>query len=176
MQRFVWSLVALFGMGIATTAHAQLKAGDAAPDFSLAASDGKTYKLSDFQGKQAVVVAWYPRAFTPGCTKECTSFREQGAELRKYNVAYFTASCDPVDKNTKFAKELNVDYPILCDVDGAVAKKYGIYNPERNAAQRHTFIISPEGKVLEVITQVNTMDHGKQVAERLAKLGVAAKK
>src|SRR5262245_55048756 len=71
-----------------------LKVGEPAPDFELKASDGKTYKLSDFKDKQAVVVAWFPRAFTGGCTKECESLRDHGSELKKFNVAYFTASTD----------------------------------------------------------------------------------
>src|SRR5919109_273268 len=76
----------------ARAAEEALQVGDDAPDFEMQGSDGKTYKLSDFQGKQAVVIAWYPRAFTGGCTKECTAFKEQGGSIREYNVAYFTAS------------------------------------------------------------------------------------
>ena len=78
--------------GFASLAQAEVKVGDEAPDFTMPGSDGKTYKLSDFKGKQAVVVAWYPRAFTGGCTKECKSFKEDGAKIRAFNVAYFTAS------------------------------------------------------------------------------------
>ena len=95
--------------------------GDPAPEFSMVGSDGKTYKLSDLKGK-AVVIAWYPRAFTGGCTKECKSFKEQGSQIREYDVAYFTASNDPVEKNTEFAKSLDADYPILSDPDSRVAK------------------------------------------------------
>ena len=75
----------------------ELKVGDTAPDFTMVGSDGKTYKLSELnkQGK-AVVVAWFPRAFTGGCTKECTSFKNDGAKMRDYDVAYFTASNDPL--------------------------------------------------------------------------------
>ena len=91
--------------------------GDDAPDFTMTGTDGKTYKLSDFKGKQAVVVAWYPRAFTGGCTKECKAFKEQGGSIREYDVAYFTASTDPVETNKKFAESLGVDYPILSDPD-----------------------------------------------------------
>src|SRR5687767_6731237 len=88
------------------------KVGDDAPEFSMVGSDGKTYKLSDFKGKQAVVVAWFPRAFTGGCTKECASFKSEGGKIRDYNVAYFTASNDPIDQNKKFAESLGLDYPI----------------------------------------------------------------
>ena len=86
----------------------ELKVGDTAPDFSLPASDGKTYKLSDFKGKKAVVVAWFPKAFTQGCTIECKSLAENGDKIRMYDVAYFMASTDNVEDNTKFAKATSV--------------------------------------------------------------------
>src|SRR6267142_554193 len=116
---------------------AELKVGDTAPDFSLVGTDGKTYKLSELnkQGK-AVVVAWFPRAFTGGCTKECTSFKTDGAKMRDYDVVYFTASNDPAEQNKKFAESLGADYPILSDPDSSVATKYGVYNADRKAAQR----------------------------------------
>jgi len=149
-----------------------LKVGDAAPDFEMVGTDGKTYKLSDFRDKKAVVIAWYPRAFTGGCTRECISLRENGKQLRQFEVAYFTASCDPVDKNTEFAKSLELDYPILSDPDGRVATKYGIFNPERKAASRTTYIIGKDGKILQIDNEVKVDDHGADIAQTLAKLGV----
>ena len=169
---------AVFGTAVQAerVCRAELKVGDEAPDFQLAASDGKTYKLSDFRGKQAVVVAWYPRAFTGGCTKECTSFKTDGPKIREYDVAYFTASCDPVKLNTEFAESLKADYPILCDVDGKTAMAYGIYNPERKAALRHTFFVGLDGKILHIDTEVKTASHGADVAARLKELKVAPAK
>ena len=155
---------------------ADLKAGDPAPDFSLVGSDGKTYKLSDLKGKKAVVLAWFPRADTPGCTKECTSFKNEGAKMRDYDVAYFTASNDPTDKNKAFAEKLGVDYPILSDVDSSVSQKYGVFNPERKAAQRWTFYIGADGKILYIDKTVKTDTHGADVATKLGELGVAKKK
>jgi peroxiredoxin Q/BCP len=84
----------------AQTSAPELKVGDQAPDFTLQASDGKTYKLADFKGKKAVVVAWFPKAFTSGCTIECKSLAQNGDKIRKFNVAYFMASVDPVDQRT----------------------------------------------------------------------------
>jgi peroxiredoxin Q/BCP len=111
-----------------------LKVGDTAPDFTMVGSDGKTYKLSELtKAGKAVVVAWYPRAFTGGCTKECASFKEQGGKIREFDVAYFTASNDPAEKNKEFAVSLNADYPILSDSDSSVAK-YGILNDKGTAA------------------------------------------
>ncbi|HBE69453.1 MAG TPA: hypothetical protein DDW52_15015, partial [Planctomycetaceae bacterium] len=74
----------------------QLKVGDPSPKFEMKGSDGKTYKAADFVGKKAVIIAWFPRAFTGGCTKECKSMKEYGDLLKKYEVAYFTASTDTV--------------------------------------------------------------------------------
>lgn len=153
----------------------ELKVGAAAPDFELVGSDGKTYKLSSFKDKQAVVVAWYPRAFTGGCTKECKSFAQDGAKLKAYDVAYFTASTDDAEKNKKFAESVGADYPILSDPTGATAKAYGIYNAERNAAARVTFIIGKDGKIAFVDKGVKTESHAADVAAKLGELGIAKK-
>src|SRR5262245_29885822 len=158
-------------------AAADLKVGDMAPDFSMVGSDGKTYKLSELnkQGK-AVVLAWFPRAFTGGCTKECTSFKNDGAKIRNYEVAYFTASNDPAEQNKKFAESLGVDYPILSDPDSSVAQKYGVYNADRKAALRWTYYIGADGKILAIDKSVTTDTHGADVASKLGELGVAKKK
>ena len=83
----------------AGTASAELKVGDPAPAFSLEGSDGKTYKLEQFKGKKAVVLAWFPKAFTKGCTKECKSLRANSKALKELKVAYFTASTDDAEHN-----------------------------------------------------------------------------
>lgn len=173
------SVVSAFAVALSVVSHLQaadLKVGDDAPDFELSASDGKTYKLSDFKGKQAVVVAWFPRAFTGGCTKECKSFKADGKKLQAYNVAYFTASTDPVEKNKDFAKSLELDYPILSDPKGKVATAYGIYNSERDAAMRVTFVIDKNGKIAAIDSGVKTETHGADVAAKLKELGVEEKK
>src|SRR5262245_30181513 len=81
----------------AAPAGPELKVGEMAPDFTLPATDGKTYKLSSFRGKQAVVLAWFPKAFTRGCTIECKSLAEGSAKLKMYDAAYFMVSVDPID-------------------------------------------------------------------------------
>ena len=154
----------------------ELKVGADAPDFELKASDGKTYKLSSFKGKQAVVVAWFPKAFTPGCTKECKSMRENGEKIRNYEVAYFTASCDDVEKNTDFAKSLMLDYPILSDPEKVVAKAYGVVHAGREVPERWTFYIDKEGVVKAIDKKVTTDTHGEDIAKKLEELGVAKKK
>src|SRR5258706_1561548 len=82
----------------------ELKVGDKAPNFKLQGTDGATHNLSDYAGKKAVVVAWFPAAFTQGCTIDCKSLAEHGDLIKKYQLQYFMASVDPIEKNTKFAK------------------------------------------------------------------------
>jgi len=150
----------------------KLAPGDHAPAFSLVGSDGKTYQLEDFRDKQVVVLAWFPKAFTGGCTKECISFAEDGAAMRAYGAAYFTASVDPVEKNTKFAKSLETDYPILSDPGGAVARAYGVVDNLRPFPRRWTFLIGTDGKILAIDKAVKCETHATDVAASLEKLGV----
>ena len=152
------------------------KVGDPGPAFEMQGSDGKSYSAKDFAGKQAVIIAWFPRAFTGGCTKECKSMKENGALLKKYDVAYFTASTDTVEKNAAFAKSLELDYPILCDPKGRNASMFGVLSSDGSKAARNTFIIGKDGKILAVEAKVDTENHGKDLAEQLEKLGVAKKK
>jgi thioredoxin-dependent peroxiredoxin len=157
---------------------AELKVGDDAPDFKLQASDGKEYKLSDFKGKQPVVLAWFPKAFTGGCTAECKSMKESGVAIRKYDVAYFTASVDPVDGpkgNKAFAESLSVDYPILSDPSAETAKAYGVYNEKGKIANRVTFYIDRNGKIAAIDKTINTKDAGKDVATKLKEVGAPEK-
>lgn len=166
--------VVLSGSGV--RAAEELKPGDKAPDFKLVGSDGKTYRLADYRGKQAVVLAWFPKAFTPGCQAECTSFAKDGSSLKAFDVAYFTASLDSQEKNAAFAKAVGADYPILSDPEGNVAKAYGVVDATRPLARRWTFVIGPDGKILDINKQVNTATHATDVAEKLKKLGVAKQK
>lgn len=161
---------------VGTASAAAPKVGDPAPDFTLVGSDGKTYKLSDFKGKKPVVVAWFPKAFTGGCTAECKSMRASGQEIRKYDVAYFTASVDPADQNEKFAKSLDLDFPILSDPSTDTAKAYGVFNAERKVATRWTFYIDKQGKIAAIDQSVKTASHGSDIAAKLKELGVPEKK
>ena len=101
-----------------------LEVGDKAPDFLLEATDGNTYSLQQFLNKEAVVIAWYPKAFTGGCTIECKSLAQNGHLLKDLEVAYFMASVDPIEKNVKFAIENGADFPLLSDPTKKTAKGY----------------------------------------------------
>jgi thioredoxin-dependent peroxiredoxin len=157
--------------GAATAA--ELKVGDMAPGFSLPGSDGRTYKLSDYRGKQAVVLAWFPKAFTPGCTTECRIMAEHGDKLKKFDAAYFTVSVDTPEKNKEFAKSVGADYPILSDPSGEVAREHGVTGFIQRWASRWTFYIGKDGKILYIDKDVHPSTSADDVAKRLKELGVA---
>ena len=150
----------------------ELKPGDPAPDFSLPASDGKTYKLSDFKGKKAVVVAWFPKAFTQGCTIECKSLAENGDRIKQYDVTYFMASVDPVEQNKGFAEQEKADFPLLSDPSKETAKAYGVLNDQNGFARRWTFYIGKDGKILAVDKAVKPASSAEDMVAKLGELGV----
>jgi peroxiredoxin Q/BCP len=157
----------------------ELKVGDPAPDFTLQATDGKTYKLSSFKGKQAVVLAWYPKAFTQGCTIECKSLAENGHLIKKYNVTYFMASVDALDGekgNKAFAETHKADFPLLSDPTKATAKAYGVLNEERGIANRWTFYIGKDGKIEAIDTAVKPATSAEDMAAKLGELHVDSRK
>jgi peroxiredoxin Q/BCP len=168
------AVLAVASMMSATAAA--LKVGDPAPDFSLQGTDGKTHKLSEFKGKQAVVLAWYPKALTGGCTMECKSLKESGAELRKFDVAYFAASVDDVALNKQFSDKLSLDFPLLSDPTKETAKAYGVLNEQRGVANRWTFFIDKDGKIAAIDQQVKPENYGATVTAKLRDLKVAEKK
>lgn len=175
--------IAGFVLGCAAVALAQgqpapaveLKAGDKAPNFKLQASDGKTYNLADFAGKKAVVVAWFPAAFTKGCTVECKSLAMNGDRIRAFDVAYFMASVDPVEKNTDFAKAQEADFPLLSDPTKEVAGAYGVLNP-RGTATRWTFYIGKDGRIAAIDKTIRVETSAEDMVAKLAELGVARTK
>jgi peroxiredoxin Q/BCP len=148
-----------------------LRAGDIAPDFTLVASDGATYQLRDFRGRQAVVIAWFPKAFTGGCAAECQSLSAFTTAFSRAHVQCFAASVDTPEANAKFAEAFELTCPILSDPGKAVARAYGVLGPS-GFASRWTFYIGADGRVLDIDTQVRAASHGRDVAARLSELGI----
>jgi peroxiredoxin Q/BCP len=160
-----------------------LKVGDMAPDFALQGTDGKTHKLSDYRGK-AVVIAWFPKAFTQGCTIECKSLAENGDKIKQFDVAYFMASVDPLEDNIKFAKATSVklgetvvdkkeaDFPMLSDPSKDVAAKYGVLNA-RGFASRWTFYIDKAGRIAAIDTAVKPATSAEDMISKLQELKIA---
>lgn len=150
----------------------ELKPDDAAPDFELVGSDGRTYRLSDCRDKQVVVLAWFPKAFTPGCTTECTVMAREGKQLKDFNAAYFTASIDTPAKNKEFAESVGADYPILSDPTGKTAMAYGVKGIVQPVASRWTFFIGKDGRILFIDKDVHPATHAADVAKKLEELGI----
>jgi len=190
-------LTASLVLGLATAAMAQtadLKVGDQAPNFKLQATDGKTYQLSDFKGKKPVVVAWFPAAFTRGCTIECKSLAENGGTLKTIDVSYFMASVDPLEKNIAFAKETKVDlqgrggaptgvivekkeadFPLLSDPTKATAMAYGVLN-QGGVANRWTFYIAKDGTIAAIDKMVNPAMSAEDMIAKLGELKIPARR
>ena len=148
-----------------------LDIGDKAPGFTLEATDGKTYSLDQFLNKEAVVIAWYPKAFTSGCTIECKSLADNGHLLKDLEVAYFMASVDPIEENIKFALDNDADFPLLSDPTKETAKAYDVL-AFYGVPKRHTIYISKKGEIMYVDTQVNPETSAEDMAAKLVELGV----
>lgn len=147
--------------------------GTPAPDFSLPSSAGKTIRLDDFAGKKTVVLYFYPKADTPGCTKEACGFRDAIAEYDRANVAVLGISPDPVKDVEKFAAKFHLNFPLLADADHAVAEKYGVwqeksmYGKTYMGVARTTFVIGKDGKIADVFEKVKPEGHDREVLERI---------
>ena len=169
-MKFITQSIATLAL-VFSGATSSLEIGDDAPDFSLQGSDGNTYSLEQFKGKQAIVIAWYPMAFTHGCTIECKSLAENGHLLKQFDVSYFMASVDSIEKNTSFAEATKADFPLLSDSSKEVAKAYDVL-ALYGFPKRHTIYISKEGKILMVDRKINAATSAEDMAANLEKLGI----
>jgi peroxiredoxin Q/BCP len=177
----VLTVLTLAGVSFAAlpAAAGDLKVGDQAPNFKLQATDGKTYQLADFKGKESVVLAWFPKAFTQGCTIECKSLAEHGDMIKKYNAQYFMISVDPLDGdkgNKAFADTYHADFPLLSDPAKDTANAYGVLNAERGFANRWTFYIGKDGKITAIDKTVKPATSAEDMAATLKQLGVEERK
>ena len=148
-----------------------LEVGDAAPDFSLQGTDGKTHQLADYRGKEAVVIAWFPKAYTHGCTIECKSLAENGHLIKKFAVTYFMASVDPLKDNKGFAEQQEADFPLLSDPSKETAQEYDVLS-DGGIALRHTFYIGKDGKILAIDKNVQPATSAQDMAQKLAELEI----
>jgi len=137
-----------------------VKTGETAPDFELPDQTGTPRKLSDYLAAGPVVLFFYPAAMTRGCTAESCHFRDLNAEFGEVKAQRLGISADRVDKQHQFADKYSLDFPLLSDVDRAVAKAYGVKrSPSILPNRRATFVIDRDGTVLEVIRSETRMDH-----------------
>ncbi len=166
--------VSLTGMLLMFGMFAQaetLQPGQPAPDFRLLDQHGKTHALSDYRG-QWLVLYFYPRDDTPGCTKEACGFRDRHERLLERKAQVVGVSLDDVASHKAFMEKYNLPFPLLADPGGEVALRYGsLYRlgPLR-FARRHTFIIDPEGRIAHVFRQVKPATHAEEVLQTLERL------
>ena len=149
-----------------------LKVGEMAPDFELEDDSGARVRLSELRGK-TVVLYFYPRDDTPGCTKEACSFRDSWAAVKASGAAVYGLSPDTVEKHRAFREKYGLQFPLLSDRDRSVMKAYGafgakiMYGREVEGVIRSTFIIGPDGKVAKVFPKVKPEGHAAEVLEAL---------
>lgn len=152
-----------------------LEAGQAAPDFTLPDQDGNELTLSGLQG-QAVVLYFYPRADTPGCTTQACGVRDRRTDYEAAGARVLGVSPDPVEDVRKFAGKYDLDFTLLADADHAVADAYGtwveksMYGKRHWGVQRATFIIDPDGQIARVFPKVSPQTHDDVVLEALGEL------
>ncbi|MGC8571623.1 MAG: peroxiredoxin [Caldivirga sp.] len=142
--------------------------GDDAPNFQLRDHEGNLVKLSDYRGKW-VVLYFFPKAFTPGCTLETKEFSRLWNNFEELGVIVFGISTDNVETQRRFADKYGVRFKLLSDEDGSVAKAYGVLRPT-GTAERVTFIINPEGKVVAIIRNIKANEHPVKALEYLKPL------
>jgi peroxiredoxin Q/BCP len=150
-----------------------LDAGDTAPDFELPDQDGDTVALSDYEG-QHVVVYFYPRADTPGCTTEACGFRDEWDTFAERDVAVLGISDDPVDDLAAFAAQYDLPFHLLSDEDGTVASQYDSYGEKNmfgntfDGVFRNTYLVGPDGSIKHVYEDVSPEGHAEEILADLA--------
>jgi peroxiredoxin Q/BCP len=148
-----------------------LEIGDQVPHFSVVDDRGETQSLSDYAGKK-LVVFFYPKANTPGCTAEACDLRDHYTELKKAGYALLGVSADSVNKQRKFSEKFDFPFPLLADEEKEVINAFGVWGPKKfmgkeyDGIHRKTFIVDEEGKIARVIDKVNTKEHAAQILEK----------
>jgi peroxiredoxin Q/BCP len=150
----------------------ELAVGDKAPDFNLPSSTGEQFSLKSLKGK-TVILFFYPRDNTPGCTKEACGFRDALPRFKKISAAVLGVSNDSLESHKKFIDKFGLTFPLLSDEDHAVSEKYGVYK-EKNlygkifwGIERSTFVIGPEGKLKGIFRKVKVDNHIEEVFNSL---------
>ncbi|MGB9182246.1 MAG: thioredoxin-dependent thiol peroxidase [Pyrinomonadaceae bacterium] len=150
-----------------------LKEGDTAPDFVTRDEQGREVRLSDLRG-QKVVLYFYPKDDTPGCTKEACSFRDASSDYEEKGIKVLGVSLDSEESHQAFASKYNLPFTLLADTDHSVSEKYGVYGEQRwgdktyMGVARKTFLIDEEGKIKKIFDKVNVEQHSDEVLDAFA--------
>ena len=150
-----------------------MKVGQKAPEFTVVDDSGKTVKLSDFKGKK-VVLYFYPKDDTPGCTKEACSFRDGISEIRKQGAVVLGVSADSAASHQKFRKKFDLNFPLLADTEKKIIEDYDVwkekslYGRKYMGIERTTYIIGKDGKISHIFPKVKVSEHYDEVLAALA--------
>lgn len=145
--------------------------GRTAPDFTLPSSTGEPISLKQFKGKKTVILYFYPKDETPGCTKEACGFRDSFSEFEKHNAVILGVSNDPMEAHHKFRDKHHLPFPLLSDEDAAVSKLYGVYKQKNLygkkslGIERTTFVIDRTGRVAQIYPKVKVDGHMNDLLE-----------
>jgi peroxiredoxin Q/BCP len=145
-----------------------ISVGDKAPGFELPDQDGKMHALKDYAGK-FVLLYFYPKDDTPGCTKEACTIRDNYGAFKKAGIVVLGASTDPVKKHKKFAEKYDLPFTLLADEEKTLVKAYGVWGPKKFmgreflGTKRWSFLIDPKGKIAKVYEEVKPADHAEEV-------------
>jgi peroxiredoxin Q/BCP len=148
-----------------------LKNGDVAPDFSLTDFEGNVVKLSDFKDKKKVVIYFYPKDFTPGCTTEANEFTRDYEKFKLANIEIIGISPDSNQSHSKFREKMEIPYLLAADPTNEISKAYGVYGlknfmgKEYFGVTRSTFLVGTDGKILKIFTKVKPRGHSQEVLE-----------
>lgn len=153
----------------------KLKIGNPAPTFELQDQTGRTHKLPDYKGEW-VVLYFYPKDDTPGCTKEACSFRDNLPKFKAVNAVILGVSVDSVAKHEKFVEKYDLNFPLLSDENKKVVQDYDVWQEKNMMGKKYmgivrtTFIIDPKGKIAEIFEKVKADKHGEEVVRELKNL------
>jgi peroxiredoxin Q/BCP len=169
---FVWLplLAAVCLTGHTTGAAETPKAGDKAPVIEGKTQEGKTWKLADVVGKKIVLLYFYPKDDTPGCTKQACGLRDRMAELKKDNVEVVGVSFDSAESHKRFMARHSLNFLLLADTDGKIAEAYGVKMADRKMARRVSFLIGLDGKIAHVTDTPSADTHLSEMAAAVGKL------
>jgi peroxiredoxin Q/BCP len=157
--------------GLAAEPAKTPKVGDKAPAVEGKDQDGKAWKLSDYAGKKAVLLYFYPKDDTPGCTKQACGLRDQMSDLKKENVEVVGVSFDSAESHQKFREKHNLNFTLLADTDGKIADAYGVRRgPEAKMARRASFLIGKDGTIKHVTDTSSADTHLAEMKDAVAKL------
>ena len=163
-------LLATLLLAAATAFGEMPKVGDTAPAFAGQDQDGKPIKLADFAGRKIVLLYFYPKDFTGGCTKEACGFRDRLGDLQADNVEVIGVSFDSAASHKKFAAQYHLDFPLLADPDGKIVAAYDVKMPMMKMAKRVSFLIGLDGKIVHVTDSMNPQKHFDEMKAAIAGL------